>query len=155
MALGCDKQQPAPQPPPVAAQPAPAPAEQPKPVQKAPDRYEGTIAIATFNAQWAHDHEGPSTPTGKKARAKDDKAWAWKADAIGKLLAKQAPEIVALQEVGGEKEVADIVAAIAKHGGPTYGQGFVKSSDPVYGHQLAILSTLPISNERRLEVHNN
>jgi endonuclease/exonuclease/phosphatase family metal-dependent hydrolase len=112
-----------------------------------------TFRVATFNLQWAHDHRRTGTAQAKKARAKDEEAWTWKADAIGKILAQHAPEIVVLQELGGEDEIYDIIAAIKESGGPQYDYAYIQSEDPFTGHQVAVISTYRLTDARRLDIH--
>ncbi len=141
--------------PPVTAQteveqaPAPAPEPEPEP----PKVPEDAIAVGTFNAQWAFDHHGDDRP--RLARpyvpttAED---WEWKRSRIVEILVAEKLDIVALAEVGGEREVGDIAFYIEEAGGPDYDWAFLPGTDRQTGQQVAILSRFPISNVRRFDV---
>ena len=143
------------QPPQVADAPAPVveaePAPPPPPPPKVP---EDAFAIGTFNLDWAIDAaDVPRTVLGKENRAKTDEDWEWKRDSIAELLATERLDVVALQELGGERELSDIAWAIDQKGGPKYDWVFVPSDDKATGLHVGLLSRFPIANERRLDVN--
>jgi hypothetical protein len=152
---GCSAKQPKPTQAPeqIKAPPAFLEAKAQLEAEQEPEGPKEILEFATFNLQWAHNHEGDATSTGKKERAHDEAAWKWKVQNIAAQLAKQAPDVVALQELGGEDEVYDIIEAIKAAKGPEYAYAFVSSEDPFSGHQLAILSTFPLVDARRLSIH--
>jgi endonuclease/exonuclease/phosphatase family metal-dependent hydrolase len=132
------------------AEPAP-PAPPPPPPPKVPT---DAFAIGTFNLDWAIDAaDVPRTVLGKENRAKTEDDWAWKRDGIAELLAKERLDVVGLQELGGERELADIAWAIDQKGGPKYDWVFVPSDDKATGLHVGLLSRFPIANERRLDVN--
>jgi endonuclease/exonuclease/phosphatase family metal-dependent hydrolase len=140
-----------PAPAPVAqAEPEPEPPP-PAPPPKVPD---DAIAVGTFNLNWAFDHLEDSRP--KQARpyvpttAED---WEWKRDRIVEILAAEKLDIVALSEVGGEREIGDIVFYIRDKGGPDYDWAWLPGTDTHTGQQVAILSRFPIRDVRRFGVH--
>lgn len=140
---------PAPEPaPPVAAA---EPAAPPPPPPKVP---EGAFAIGTFNLDWAIDAaDVPRTTLGKENRAKTDEDWEWKRDAIGELLAKERLDVVGLQELGGERELADIAWAIEQKGGYHYDYATVDTDDKATGLHVGLLSRWPITDARRLDAN--
>jgi endonuclease/exonuclease/phosphatase family metal-dependent hydrolase len=118
-----------------------------------PDEKKDYFVAATFNLAWAHDDFGDGTKQAELNRAKDAEAWKWKAQGIAKVLAESKPDIVALHELGGDGEVHDLLAAIEELGGPEYKWGYQASDDPRNGHNSAILSVFPVTNERRFDIH--
>jgi endonuclease/exonuclease/phosphatase family metal-dependent hydrolase len=109
------------------------------------------MAVGTFNVDWALDAaDEKRTALGLKHRAKTADDWAWKRDAVAKILAAEKLDIVALQELGGERELGDIAWAIKEQGGPQYDWVFVPSDDKNTGQHVGVLSRFPLSNARRL-----
>jgi endonuclease/exonuclease/phosphatase family metal-dependent hydrolase len=148
----CSKQAPPPKPP-VAAAPAPAPEPAPEPEPEPPKVPEDAFAIGTFNVEWAFDDLGDGRP--KKAQPhvpQKSEDWAWKRDQIAQILVAEKLDIVVLVEVGGERELADIVSAVREKGGHDYDFAWMESTDRVTGQQVAILSRFSISNARRYPV---
>jgi len=155
--VACGKQTaPTTPPEPVIAQ-APEPEPEPEEVEpEAPTRRVGddAVAVGTFNLQWAHDALGDDGPKlSKQFRAQTEADWEWKVEQIAKLLVAEKLDVVALQELGGNGEVTDIVMKVVELGGPNYDWAFVESTDRTAGHHVAILSVFPISNQRRLDIH--
>ncbi|HET6583922.1 MAG TPA: endonuclease/exonuclease/phosphatase family protein [Nannocystaceae bacterium] len=144
-----------PQPPQVAEAPAPVVAPEPAPPPPPPPKVASdAFAIGTFNLDWAIDAaDVPRTTLGKENRAKTEDDWAWKRDGIAELLAKERLDVVGLQELGGERELADIAWAIEQEGGPKYDWVFVPSDDQATGLHVGLLSRFPIANERRLDAN--
>ncbi len=141
--------------PPQPGPPAPVadaePAPPPPPPPKVP---EGAFAIGTFNLDWAIDAaDVPRTSQGKENRAKTEADWEWKRDAIGELLAKERLDVVGLQELGGERELADIAWAIEQKGGYHYDYATVETDDKATGLHVGLLSRWPISDARRLDAN--
>lgn len=129
----------------------PETAKKDAPPRKVP---EGSIAVGTFNLRWAFDNlEEQRERQARPHVAPDDDAWFWKRDAVAKVLAEEGLDIVAVQEVGGERELGAIVQKIEELGGPDYRWAFVPSEDKHTGQHVGILSKFPISNERRLEMN--
>jgi endonuclease/exonuclease/phosphatase family metal-dependent hydrolase len=123
----------------------------PKPASKVP---EDAFSIGTFNVDWAFDSIDPKRP--KQAQphtAPDEATWEWKRDRIVEVLVAERLDIVALVELGGEREITDITSSVKDKGGPDYGYAWVKGEDAASGRQVAILSRFPISNERRTEAY--
>jgi endonuclease/exonuclease/phosphatase family metal-dependent hydrolase len=150
----CGPKSPPPKPPaPVAAaEPAaePAPEPPPPPPPKVP---EDAFSIGTFNVDWAFDDIDTKRPTAAQPHvAPDDAAWAWKRDRIVEVLVAEKLDIVALVEVGGDREIGDIVSSVKDKGGPAYAYAWIKGQD-ASGRQVAILSRFPISGERRTEAY--
>ena len=146
----CAKPTPPPAPPVVVA---PAPEREPEPEPEPPPKVEaGGFAIGTFNLQWAFDNFDPERrPKGARehvARSEDD--WAWKRDAIAKILADERLDIVALQELGGERELFDIIYAVQDVGGYEYDYAWLETNDRRTGQQVAVLSRFRMTNVRRL-----
>ena len=112
------------------------------------------FTIGTFNLAWAHDTFGEYDPKRSvENRAQTDADWEWKLGAIAGILAEAKLDVVALHELGGDLETTQIVEAIAAAGGPEYEYAYQDSDDPQNGHNSAILSRFPLSNERRLDIH--
>ena len=148
----CTKNTPPPKPP-TAAAPAPAAEAAPEPEPEPPKVPEDAFAIGTFNVEWAFDDLGDGRP--KKAQPhtpQKPEDWAWKRDQIAKILVAEKLDIVALVEIGGEREIADIVSKVRESGGHDYDSAWLESTDKATGQQVAILSRFPISNERRYPV---
>lgn len=125
------------------------PAEPAAPAAKVP---EGSFAIGTFNLEWAFDAIEDKRP--KKAQPnvpKDDEVWEWKRDRIVEVLVAERLDVVVLTELGGERELSDIVTEITVKDGYDYQYAWVESSDKFTGQDVGILSRYPIENERRYE----
>jgi len=156
VAVACGPKAPPPKPPaptPVAEAPAPAPAAE-APAPPPPKVPADAFAIGTFNLDWAFDNIDAKRP--KQAQpnvAPDDAAWQWKRDRIVEVLVAQKLDIVAIAEVGGDREISDITSSIKEKGGYDYGYAWVKGEDAASGKQVAILSRFPISNEHRTEAY--
>jgi len=135
-------------PPVVAAEPAPPPPPPPKVPTDA-------FAIGTYNLDWAIDAaDVPRTALGKENRAKTAEDWEWKREGIAEVLAKERLDVVALQELGGERELADIAWAIdQKDDDLDYDYASVETDDKATGLHVGLLSRYPISNARRLDVN--
>lgn len=148
----CSKNAPPPKSP-AAAAPAPAPEAEPEPEPDPPKVPDDAFAIGTFNLEWAFDDLGDGRP--KKAKPfvpSKPEDWAWKRDQIAQILVAEKLDVVALVEIGGEREAGDIVSAVREKGGYDYDVAWVESTDKATGQQVAILSRFSISNARRYEV---
>jgi len=138
----------------VQAVPAVEPEPPPPPAAPPPKVPADAFAIGTFNLDWAFDAaEVKRTAQGLEHRARTDDDWAWKRDGIAKILADERLDIVGLQELGGDRELADIAWAIEQQGGAHYDWAFVPSDDMHTGQHVGILSRFPIANERRLDAN--
>lgn len=143
---GCKPSEPTPPPEPVVQAPEPEP--EPGPPPKVP---EDAIAVGTFNVKWAFDNLEDRRP--RQARnqvAKTDEDWLWKRDAIAKILIEERLHVVALEEIGGERELGDIAMKIRADGGFDYHWAIVPSEDKHTGQHVGLLSVFPLSNERHL-----
>jgi endonuclease/exonuclease/phosphatase family metal-dependent hydrolase len=128
---------------------APEPGPPPPPPPKVPP---DAFAIGTFNLDWAIDAaDVPRAGQSKQHRAKTDADWEWKRDGIAGVLAQERLDIVGVQELGGERELADIAWAIDQKGGPKYDYASVPSGDSATGLHVGLLSRFPISEARRLD----
>jgi endonuclease/exonuclease/phosphatase family metal-dependent hydrolase len=115
---------------------------------------EDAISIGTFNLKWAFDNfEAKRTSQAKPHVAPNDEAWQWKRDSIVKILVQEGLDIVALEELGGERELSDIGVKVRDSGGPDYHWAFVPSDDEHTGQHVGILSIYPLDNERRLDAN--
>jgi len=134
----------------VAAEPTPPP---PPPPKVPPDAF----AIGTYNLDWAIDAaDVPRTALGRENRAKTAEDWEWKRDGVADLLAKERLDIVALQELGGDRELADIAWAIDQKDASNdlgYDWASVPTDDKATGLHVGLLSRFPISNVRRLDAN--
>lgn len=155
LALACGPKQPPPKP----AEPAPAveeteveaPAEPEAPPPKVP---EDAFSIGTFNLDWAFDSLGDRrSKTAQEHVAPDDAAWEWKRDRIVEVLVAERLDIVVLAELGGDRELTDIIAGVKMKEGPHYQYAWVEGEDKRTGHQVAILSAFPIRDERRTDAY--
>jgi endonuclease/exonuclease/phosphatase family metal-dependent hydrolase len=157
VATACGPKAPPPKPPAPVAAAEPAPAVEPAPAAPAappPKVPEDAFSIGTWNLDWAFDSIDAKRP--KQAQphvAPDEAAWEWKRDRIVELLVAERLDIVALAEVGGDREIGDITSSVKDKGGPDYGYAWVKGQDSASGKQVAILSRFPISNERRMDAY--
>lgn len=127
--------------------PAPPPAPPPKVPADA-------MAVGTFNLQWAFDSLDADrrSKVAREAAARTEDDWAWKRDRIAEILAHEKLDIVALQELGGERELQDLVSSVAVKGGHPYEIAWQPSTDRFTGQQVAILSRFPIREVRRYEL---
>jgi endonuclease/exonuclease/phosphatase family metal-dependent hydrolase len=157
VATACGPKAPPPKPPAPAptneTAPAPAPAAV-APAPPTPKVPQDAFAIGTFDLEWAFDSIDPKRP--KQAQpnvAPDEAAWEWKRDRIVEVLVAQKLDIVAIAEVGGDREISDITSIIKEKGGYEYDYAWVKGEDAASGKQVAILSRFPISNARRTEAY--
>ncbi len=153
--LGCGPQQPPPQPPvaPVAEPEveAEAPPEPEAPPPKVP---KDAFSVGTFNLDWAFDALGDRRSKSAKPNvAPDDDTWEWKRDRIVEVLVAEKLDVVALVELGGERELSDIVTSVLAKDGPDYEYAWMPSEDRATGQHVAILSRFPISNERRTDAY--
>jgi endonuclease/exonuclease/phosphatase family metal-dependent hydrolase len=115
---------------------------------------EDAFSIGTFNLDWAYDSiDGKRPKQAQPHVAPDEAAWEWKRDRIVEVLVAERLDIVALAEVGGDREISDITSSVKDKGGPDYGYAWVKGEDATSGKQVAILSRFPISNEHRTEAY--
>ncbi|MEM7153104.1 MAG: hypothetical protein AAF799_09685 [Myxococcota bacterium] len=131
-----------------------APAEEPaaEPAAPAAKVPEGSFAVGTFNLEWAFDAIEDKRP--KKAQPnvpKTDEEWEWKRDRIVEVLVAERLDVVVLTELGGERELSDIVTEITVKDGYDYSYAWVESSDKFTGQDVGIISRYPIENERRYE----
>lgn len=153
--FGCGPKAPPPKPPepaPTAEAEVEAEAEpEPEPPPKVP---EDAFSIGTFNLDWAFDPLADKRP--KQAvphTSPDDAAWEWKRNQIADVLVAEDLDIVVLTELGGERELTDIIATVDAKDGPDYSYAWVPSEDKFSGQQVAILSRFPITNERRTDAY--
>jgi len=138
----------------VAAEETEAEEAPPEPEAPPPKVPEDAFSIGTFNLDWAFDPLEDKRP--KSARdhvAPDDEAWEWKRDRIVEVLVEARLDIVVLVELGGERELTDIIASVAVKDGPDYQYAWVPSEDKLSGQQVAILSRFPIEGERRTDAY--
>ena len=138
------------EPPPEVAEPEP----EPEPEDTGPARRVGedAIAVGTFNLQWAHDDIGEEPKLAAQNRAKTPEDWSWKVEHVAKLLVEEKLDIVAVMELGGSSEITDITMKVDELGGGWYDHAFVEGTDKRAGHQVAILSRFPITNQRRFDI---
>jgi endonuclease/exonuclease/phosphatase family metal-dependent hydrolase len=142
---------PAPAPAPEAPAPEPAPEASAPPPPKVP---EDAFSIGTWNLDWAFDDIDAKRPKAAQPHvAPDAAAWEWKRDRIVEVLVAQKLDVVALMELGGDREISDITSSVKDKGGFDYGYAWVKGQDAGTGKQVAILSRFPISGERRLDAY--
>ena len=129
---------------------APQPEPEPEPVRRVGDR---SIAVGTFNLQWAHDPLGDEPKLAVENRAKSDEDWTWKVEQVAKLLVESKLDVIALQELGGSAELIDIVLKIEELSGIRYSWAFVESEDRLTGHHVGIISRWSITDERRFDIY--
>ena len=122
------------------------------PVDVPPPRPRDQLTIGTFNLDWAFDEIDDRPEIGNEQNADTEESWDWKLDAIASILAKAELDVVALQSIGGERELFDLVVKIKEHGGPNYNTAFVENEDRLTGLQTAILSKHLVMNEFRFDV---
>ncbi len=153
--LACGpKNQPPPQPPVTQPEPEPEPEKPPEPEPEPPKVPEGSVAVGAFNLDWAFDALGDRRPKAAKDHvAPDDDTWEWKRDHIVEVLIAEKLDIVVLSELGGERELGDIVSSVSVKGGYDYQYAWVASKEHGTGQQVAILSRFPITGERRYEAN--
>jgi endonuclease/exonuclease/phosphatase family metal-dependent hydrolase len=112
------------------------------------------FSIGTFNLDWAFDDIDDKRPKAAQPHvAPDGAAWEWKRDRIVEVLVAERLDIVALVEVGGDREIGDITSSVKEKGGPDYTYAWIKGEDAASGRQVAILSRFPLSNERRTDAY--
>lgn len=146
------KAEPAAQEAPEAA-PTPEPTPEAAPAAPATKVPEGSLAVGTFNLEWAFDDIDQKRPAKAQPNIPpDDVAWIWKRDRIAEILAAERLDVVVLTELGGERELSDIVLATKDKKGYHYEYAWVESGDRYSGQQVAILSRFPVSEERRFDV---
>jgi endonuclease/exonuclease/phosphatase family metal-dependent hydrolase len=138
--------------PPATASAAPVRDTEPEPPPAPPPKVPAdAFSVGTFNLDWALDaQDDKRTALGLKHRAKTPDDWTWKRDNIAKILAAEKLDVVALQELGGERELGDIAWAVKEQGGPQYDWVFVPSDDKNTGQHVGLMSRFPLTNERRL-----
>ncbi len=150
MTLGCQKQAPPPTAP-MVAETAVEEVAEPEPEPEPPKVPEDAIAVGTFNLEWAFDDMGDHPKKARPYAAKTPEDWAWKRDRIVEILVAEELDVVTLTELGGERELIDIVTEVALKDGYEYDIAWLKSSDRRTGQQVAVLSRFPMSNARRFE----
>ena len=128
-------------------------AEEGKEASKEEKAPKDSFTAATFNLGWAHDDLADGPKKSKENGAQKQEDWKWKVKQIAKVLIESKPDIVALHELGGSLEVTEIVTAVREAGGPEYDWAYKDSDDPRNGHNSAILSRFPVSEERRFDIH--
>jgi len=126
-------------------------AEPPPPPPKVP---KDAIAVGTFNLRWAFDHiEQTRRPKLARDRvAQSERDWEWKRDQIAEILVQERLDIVALQELGGERELVDIVSSVMVKGGYEYDVAWQVNDDFYTGQSVAILSRFPLEEVRRYDL---
>lgn len=141
-----------PEPPPAVEEEEPEePAEPEPPPPKVP---EDALSLGTFNLDWAYDSLEDRRPKSAQPNvAPDDAAWEWKRDRIVEVLVAEKLDIVVLTELGGERELTDIITSITAKDGPDYEYAWVASEDKKTGQQVAILSVFPLRDERRTDAY--
>lgn len=153
--LACGKQPPPTVTPALADIPTsgnePEPEPEPEPVRRVGDR---SIAVGTFNLQWAHDAtNGDGPKLAERMRAQTSEDWDWKVEQIARLLVQEKLDVIALQELGGSSELIDIVMKVEELSGIHYDWAFVDSEDRVAGHHVGIMSRWTMTDERRFDIH--
>lgn len=74
---------------------------------------DGVIVVGSFNATYAFDEQERSAKRPAARQSKTYEDWEWKRDAIVEVLLQQNLDIIALQGLGGEREVGDIFSSRA------------------------------------------
>lgn len=145
-------------PPPKTPEPAPveaaAPEPEPEPEPPPPKVPDDAFSVGTFNLDWAYDPLEDRRPKAAQDHTSpDDAAWEWKRNQIADVLIAEDLDVVVLTELGGTRELTDITATVSAKDGPDYSYAWVESEDRRTGHQVAILSRFPISEERRTDAY--
>ncbi|MEE9384843.1 MAG: hypothetical protein V3V08_15680 [Nannocystaceae bacterium] len=110
------------------------------------------LSVGTFSLGWAFDEVDDRTTRANEHNAASKKDWAWKVEAVGKVLVEQKLDIVALQSVGGRRELIDLMHYVLSNGGPNYDLAYVKGTDGISAQQVAVLSKHLVHDARRLDV---
>ncbi|TPV93982.1 MAG: hypothetical protein B7733_17525 [Myxococcales bacterium FL481] len=139
------------------SQATPAPdavqAQGPDAAQGASEKPQKTrFSVGTFNADWAFDEVDDRSKVANARNSPSEIDWNWKVERIGDLLIAKDLDIVALQSLGGRREIVDIAHYVLSHGGPNYDIAYVEGTDRLTGQQVAVLSKFLIHDARRLDI---
>jgi endonuclease/exonuclease/phosphatase family metal-dependent hydrolase len=155
---GCNKTETTVPEPVVAAVATPA-APEPEPEPPKPEDLwlqpsaDDVVVVGSFNATYAFDEQERKSERLQARQSKTYEDWEWKRDAIVAVLLQQNLDIIALQGMGGEREVSDVFSSLREAGGEHYDDfdyAFVESTDRASGEHVAILSRYPIFDARRV-----
>lgn len=129
-----------------------AAAEPPAPVAEDPPPEPVRISVGNFNTEWFFDEKDNRSAAANKKNADSPRHWEWKLAAVARVLAAEDLDLVALQSVGGERELRALVDRLRESGGPAYEYALVPGEDRITSQQVAILSKFPLSGARRFQV---
>ena len=110
------------------------------------------VTVGTFNLKWAFDQRNDRSDVANEQNADTLDDWEWKRDNIASVLVAMELDIVGLQEIGGSRELDDIVQAVKDSGGPDYFSALVQGTDTFTSQQVALISRFPIQNARRFSI---
>ncbi len=108
--------------------------------------------VGTFNLGWAFDATDDRTEMANENNAATPADWEWKRNEIAKVLAREQLDVVALQGIGGERELIDLVVQLREASKLEYEYAFVDGEDRITGLQVALLSKYPLQEKRRLDI---
>jgi endonuclease/exonuclease/phosphatase family metal-dependent hydrolase len=89
------------------------------------------FTVATWNLEWFYD-EFPGDNYSKLAReqtAPDRGDWNWKRDVVADAIGRLQPDVLALQEIEGQRVLHYLSQALGRLGSAPYRIGFVEGSD--------------------------
>ncbi len=89
------------------------------------------FVIATWNLEWFFDEfQGDNfSDLPKQQSAPNRAAWEWKRDAVADAIAKTQPDVIALQEIEGQRVMFYLTAALQKQHKLKYTDAFVEGTD--------------------------
>lgn len=89
------------------------------------------FTVATWNLEWFYDDAGGDnySKLAREQSARDRNAWNWKRDAVAEAIAALEPDVVAFQEIEGQRVLYYLTQALGRLGATPFRIGFVEGSD--------------------------
>lgn len=110
--------------------------------------------VMTWNLEWFYDnHTGDNFANlAKQQSAPSRTAWNWRRDAFANSIAEARPDVLAVQEVEGQRVLYYLTGAVQRQHQMEYSIGFVEGGDYFTEQDVGILYG-PRSNLTRLSRH--
>jgi endonuclease/exonuclease/phosphatase family metal-dependent hydrolase len=89
------------------------------------------FTVATWNLEWFYDETAGDnySKLAREQSAPDRAAWNWKRDTVAEAIATLEPDVLALQEIEGQRVLYYLTQALGRLGAARYRIGFVEGSD--------------------------
>ncbi|MFO1065170.1 MAG: hypothetical protein U0892_15000 [Pirellulales bacterium] len=111
------------------------------------------LTILTWNVEWMFDHETQDNRSdlSKQQSAPSQDYWTWKVDAVAAAVANSGATIVALQEIEGDRTLADIAKVLIGKHNLSYRYAFIQGTDTFTEQDVGILQRTGLAHYSRHE----